>query len=68
MTLAEEHAEKVRRHELRQERLMKERQEAFENQFKQDLQIYKETSTVPVIPSKFAKKILMKSKKYLFKP
>lgn len=47
VSLAEEHAEKVRRHELRQERIMKERQEAFENQFKQDLKIYKETSTVP---------------------
>lgn len=47
MSLAEEHAEKVRKHELRQQRVLRERQEAFEHQFKQDLQTYKETSALP---------------------
>lgn len=50
MNLAREHAEKVALHEARQQRVQRERQEAFEQQFKQDLSIYKESNN---IPSKF---------------
>lgn len=45
--MTEKHAEKLKRHELKQLKLMKERQEAFEDQFKHDMEMYKETSTIP---------------------
>ncbi|KAL0276937.1 UNVERIFIED_CONTAM: hypothetical protein PYX00_004395 [Menopon gallinae] len=49
INMTEKHAEKLKRHELKQLKLMKERQEAFEDQFKHDMEVYKETSTIPKI-------------------
>jgi len=47
VALAKEHAEKVERHEARQHKIRRERQEAFEQQFKQDLNLYKENHLLP---------------------
>jgi hypothetical protein len=54
-TLASEHAEKVVQHELRQQKLLKERQEAFGQAFQQDVQQFKLSGSLPskYIPSLF---------------
>lgn len=45
--LAAEHAQRIREHEARQEVALRERQETFEQAFKEDLQQYKESGTLP---------------------
>ncbi|KAJ8869347.1 hypothetical protein PR048_030922 [Dryococelus australis] len=45
--LAQDHSEKVVQHELRQQQLLKERQEIFEEAFNQDVQEFKSSGAVP---------------------
>ena len=44
--LANEHAEKVLKHEQQQEKLLKERQETFAEAFNAELQEYKKTGSI----------------------
>lgn len=45
--LSSDHTEKVIKHEREQEKLLRERQQAFGEVFKEDLQEYKKTGSVP---------------------
>jgi hypothetical protein len=45
--LASEHADKVVQHELRQQKLLRERQDAFGQAFQQDVQEFKLSGSLP---------------------
>jgi len=45
--LANDHIERVSQHELNQQRKLKERRETFEEAFKEDLEEYKATGSIP---------------------
>lgn len=53
--LASEHADKVVQHELRQQKLLKERQDAFGEAFQHDVQHYKLSGS---LPSKYKMSVL----------
>lgn len=44
--LADEHIERVSQYELKQQKMMKERRETFEEVFKEELKEYKETGSI----------------------
>lgn len=46
-TLANEHTERLSQHELNQQKKLKERRETFEEAFKEDLEEYKATGSIP---------------------
>jgi len=46
-SLASEHADKVVQHELRQQKLLRERQDAFGQAFQQDIQEFKLSGSLP---------------------
>lgn len=48
--LANEHIERVSKHELKQQKILKERRETFEEVFKEELEEYKSTGSIPKIP------------------
>ena len=45
--MATEHTDKVKKHEQEQEKLLKERQETFEEAFREELNQYKMTGSIP---------------------
>jgi hypothetical protein len=45
--LASEHADKVVQHELRQQKMLRERQDAFGQAFQQDVQEFKLSGSLP---------------------
>jgi len=45
--LANEHTERLSQHELNQQKKLKERRETFEEAFKEDLEEYKTTGSIP---------------------
>lgn len=47
--LSNEHIERVSQHELNQQKRLKERRETFEEAFKEDLEEYKATGSIPSI-------------------
>lgn len=48
--LANEHIERVSKHELKQQKILKERRDTFEEVFKEELEEYKTTGSIPKIP------------------
>ncbi|XP_032683402.1 dysbindin protein homolog [Odontomachus brunneus] len=48
--LANEHIERISQHELKQQKKLKERRETFEEVFKEDLEEYKATGSIPKLP------------------
>ena len=48
--LANEHIERVSQYELKQQKMMKERRETFEEVFKEELKEYKETGSISKLP------------------
>ncbi|KAL6266527.1 hypothetical protein P5V15_003374 [Pogonomyrmex californicus] len=48
--LANEHTERLSQHELNQQKKLKERRETFEEAFKEDLEEYKATGSIPKLP------------------
>ncbi|XP_011057706.1 PREDICTED: dysbindin protein homolog [Acromyrmex echinatior] len=48
--LANEHTERLSQHELNQQKKLKERRETFEEAFKEDLEEYKTTGSIPKLP------------------
>lgn len=48
--LANEHIERVSQHELKQQKMLKERRDTFEGVFKQELEEYKATGSIPKLP------------------
>jgi len=53
--LANEHSEKVLRHEKQQEKILKERQQTFGEAFNEEMNEYKKTGSVPKTPSNIQK-------------
>jgi hypothetical protein len=47
VSLASEHADKVVQHELRQQKLLRERQDAFGQAFQQDIKEFKLSGSLP---------------------
>ncbi|XP_014481052.1 PREDICTED: dysbindin protein homolog [Dinoponera quadriceps] len=48
--LSNEHIERISQHELKQQKKLKERRETFEEVFKEDLEEYKATGSIPKLP------------------
>lgn len=62
-----EHSEKVAKHEKHHERFLKERQDTFDEAFKEEIKEYKKTGSIPIKGKKnFILTFLKKTRNYLF--